>query len=86
VVYRLAALLRRVDEDRQVLLDPILAGELVEPSGRTVDSSARSSSATSALVMRSIVIDALRGTNRTCERFYPRSRSASSAQARTVSW
>ena len=31
MVDRLAALLRRVDEDRQVLLDPILAGELVEP-------------------------------------------------------
>jgi len=25
-------MLRRVDQDRQVLLDPILAGELVEPS------------------------------------------------------
>ena len=31
VVDRLRALLGGVDEDRQVLLDPILAGELVEP-------------------------------------------------------
>ena len=31
VVDGLGALLGRVDEDRQVLLDPVLAGELVEP-------------------------------------------------------
>ena len=32
VVDRLGPMLRSVDQDRQVLLDPILAGELVEPS------------------------------------------------------
>ena len=44
--------------------------------GRTVDSSARSSSATSAVVIRSIVIGRGSRPNRTCERFY-RSRFAS---------
>jgi hypothetical protein len=32
VVDRLIALPRRVDQDRQVLLDPILPGELIQPS------------------------------------------------------
>jgi hypothetical protein len=31
VVDRLGPVLRRVDQDRQVLLDPVLPGELVEP-------------------------------------------------------